>query len=120
MKPASKVKIGVHTYQIVHKPRIFHDGREVDGLCDYDNGKIYISEVTKGSRRIETLIHECLHAIEDSYKINLGEARVNALAPAILALLTDNRRVFNERPPTRTKRDSSTNSRKRRAGKKDK
>jgi hypothetical protein len=41
----------------------------------------------------DTLLHELLHAIDDSLNLKAGERRVHALSTALLAVMKDNPRV---------------------------
>jgi len=112
--PKKRVKIGVHTYTIAWQRIILSEDKEVDGVCDHEKMEITLSDKLKETQLQETFIHECLHAIEETYKINLGESRINALAPALLAFLKDNKLILGAHngQKSRNKRDK-TGSKKR-------
>lgn len=90
----NKVKVGCHEYEVIFKPKIIHESQEVDGFCDNSFLKIYISDELAESYQYEVFIHEVLHAVDEVYKLNLGEKRVTGLAPALISVFKDN--TWNE------------------------
>jgi len=90
MKIPKSVKIGAYTYKVKTVKVLTHNGNDLTGLCDNDKCVISILDgMTKVDEKI-VLIHECLHAIENAYGIQIGEKRVGKLDHALTALLTDN------------------------------
>lgn len=85
------VKVGVHTYSVVRKPKILLPDRL--GECDFDGLQILVRERLKKSIARETLLHELLHActypsLND--KTLTDEDFVTAVSPALLQVLQDN------------------------------
>lgn len=92
MKIPSKLKIGAYDYKIKWKKGLVcKDKEELWGWCDQNNHVIYLSKKMGTKRLREVIIHECIHAIEDSYGIELGEKKVNILGLALMALISDNK-----------------------------
>ena len=94
MKIPRKIKVGAYTYIVKRKKTIKEDNQELLGLCDRGAHLIYIVKDLSDKKAKEVLLHECLHAIEESYGINLGENKVNLLGLALLALIDDNKLEF--------------------------
>lgn len=88
------VKIGVYDYKVVEKDKIEMDGTPLCGMCDREKFEIHIQKGMKSKKEKEVFLHECLHGIETSYGIELGEKKVNLLALALLALICDNKLRF--------------------------
>lgn len=86
-----KVKVGPYTYTVVRKREIKEEGKEMLGLCDREKHAIYMTSGMEKKKEKEVFLHECLHAIEDSYGISLGENKVNVLGLALMALIDDNK-----------------------------
>ena len=94
MKIPEVVKIGAYDYKVVEVDKLVHEGKELLGLCDRENNVISLLKGMKPKKEKEVFIHECLHAIEESYGITLGEKKVNLLGLAIMALISDNKLRF--------------------------
>lgn len=88
------VKIGAYDYKIIEKDKIEHEGNKLWGLCDREENVIYLQKGMKRKKEKEVFLHECLHAIEESYGLNLGESKVNILGLALMALIDDNKLRF--------------------------
>jgi Zn-dependent peptidase ImmA (M78 family) len=89
-------KWGVH----VVSPRSKHlkqEGCELDGKCDYQACRIYLSQAMESPLREDTLVHELLHALlfvtgaEKVYDSDASkdESLVQCLTPALHRLLKD-------------------------------
>ena len=94
MKIPEVVKIGAYDYKVVEVEDLQLDGKSSLGVCDRETNIIQLEKGMKPKKEKEVFIHECLHAIEDSYGIDLGEKRVNLLALAIMALISNNKLRF--------------------------
>ena len=94
MKIPEILKIGAYDYAVIEKDNLKCNGKEVWGYCDRDKNIIYLQKHMKKKKEKEVLIHECLHAIEESYGVDLGERKVNVLGLALMALITDNKLRF--------------------------
>jgi hypothetical protein len=94
--PKKQVKIGYFTYGIEFVDDIPKDLKlkekalELWGFCDNDNQVLYFKKGMNRQRFIEVFLHECLHAIEESYGIDLGEKKVNRLGLSLAALFKEN------------------------------
>lgn len=51
-------------WEVRFKRKLFHEGKEVDGLCDYEEKVIYIRIKKDRCDMFRVFIHEVLHAIE--------------------------------------------------------
>jgi len=49
------------------------------GLCDYENSTIYIRQGQTKPRELDTLLHECIHAIDECMQTKLTERQVYCL-----------------------------------------
>ena len=94
MNIPNKVKIGAYDYKVVEMDKLEHEGNKLWGLCDREENVIYLQKGMKRKKEKEVFIHECLHAIEESYGLDLGEDKVNLLGLAFMALITDNKLRF--------------------------
>ena len=94
MRIPKKIKIGPYTYDVVYKDNLTHENNKLWGLCDRESHNIYLQKKMDAQKKKEVLLHECLHAIEESYGITLGENKVNQLGLALLALIYDNKLKF--------------------------
>jgi hypothetical protein len=60
------------------------------GEMDHNTNTI---RITKGQQQLteaDTLLHECLHSIDECFQLKLSERQVYCLAVGVLALLKDN------------------------------
>jgi hypothetical protein len=87
-----KVKIGLYTYKVKNVNEI-KDGinNQCWGLCDHDTHTIFLKKGMKEPRRSEVFLHECIHGIEESYGIALGETKVNQLGLALMSFFKENK-----------------------------
>ena len=72
------------------------DVKEVATDEDYV-GKCYphqqVIEIARGlspQRKVQTLLHECIHAISEEANLKMSEPKVDVLASGIMALFEDN------------------------------
>lgn len=61
------------------------------GEFDYDTFTIRIKAGQHPLAEADTVLHECLHAIDDCFQLNLTERQVYCTATGIIALLRDNK-----------------------------
>ena len=61
------------------------------GEYSYDDYAIKIKSGQHPLAEADTLLHECIHAIDDCFQLKLSERQVYCLAVGVLALLRDNR-----------------------------
>lgn len=90
MRLPRTVKIGCHTFQVVMKDEIIHNGTALLGMCAVDEQKIYMQRGLKSTRKWEVFLHECFHAIDDIYDMGIGEKRVGHLGVEILKFIREN------------------------------
>jgi hypothetical protein len=64
-----------------------------DGECDHDNQIIKIRLGKADDYIKDTFLHECIHALEESFKLDFTEKQVERLATGLLAILNDNPQV---------------------------
>ena len=98
MKRPEKLKILGKTYKVVvctERTEGFEEGDY--GACDNDKHVIYLIAGRSLGNDQDTLLHECIHAIEFQmgvdgaiHKKPSNEHRVQALATGLLAVMKDN------------------------------
>ena len=96
MKIPNRLKVGAYTYEVKQKKTLKEKGKDVWGYCSPNTHEIYIQETMEPDKEVEVFFHETLHAIEDSYGIELGEHKVNILGIALLALIKENNLIFSK------------------------
>lgn len=60
------------------------------GECDTDKQTIAVQDAMPLESEQDTLLHECLHAIDEMVDAGLKESQVKRLATGLLAVLKDN------------------------------
>jgi hypothetical protein len=63
---------------------------DLNGECDTDKQAILIREGQPLESEQDTLLHECLHAIDEAVDARLKETQVKKVATALLAVLKEN------------------------------
>ena len=72
-------------WRIKTKTRLTHpDGTRCDGICDYDNKVIYLSNGLVFRRRLHTFIHEWLHAVFFELHVTDHEGGVGGILEEVL------------------------------------
>ena len=67
------------------------DSLEYDGLCSIPmEAEIYINKDINGERAIDVLLHECLHAMEHMYDVDLPEETIGKLGNMLGKLFIEN------------------------------
>ena len=98
MSSINKVKIGGVVYDIVKTNKVLKDEEEdlADGLIDFRNGKIFISNKIGKDYYNHVLLHEIFHGIVYHFGINEIEGKdneeevVDKLARAMHCFFQDN------------------------------
>jgi hypothetical protein len=73
------------------KPLSIKDNLEYDGFCSIPmEAEIFISNDAEGERAIDVLLHECLHAMEHMYGIELPEDTIGKLGNMLGKLFVEN------------------------------
>lgn len=84
-----KIKTGQVSWSI--KELSTKDSLEFDGLCSIPmEAEIFIDKSLIGERLIDVLLHECLHAMEHMYGIELPEETVGKLGSMLGKLFVEN------------------------------
>jgi hypothetical protein len=63
---------------------------EVDGLMKLDRQEVWVRLVHAKEQAQDTLLHEIIHAVDESLTIGLREKQVHQLAAALLGVFKDN------------------------------
>ena len=61
------------------------------GEFDYSEYVIKIKSGQHPLAEMDTLLHECIHAIDDCFQLKMSERQVYCLSVGVIALLRDNR-----------------------------
>ena len=85
-----EVKVGYRTLEIELMPKL--SGYEFSGLVNVVEGKIEIRQELDGVEKLNTLIHEIIHAVDRIYRCEppLTEPQVASLANGLHGVLRDN------------------------------
>ena len=94
MKTPNTLQICGHTIKIEYRDGLVVGGDECWGVYDDDKHTIYLKIGMSETRKMEILLHECIHAIAEIHNLNLSEKAVKILAIALLALIRDNKIDF--------------------------
>lgn len=88
------VKILYKTYEVEQKENI-HDGQDdLYGQIHYLPEKIILNSESSENQKRATLIHECIHGMDEMYRIDLKEEQVEKLGNALYMLINDNPQMF--------------------------
>jgi hypothetical protein len=87
----NRLKIGPTHYSVGQ----FYDMRTerneaLYGEVNHDEQLIRIRAEQRHEQAFVTLLHECLHVIDNQYQIGLTEKMIHRLAPVLTSLLVDN------------------------------
>ena len=63
------------------------------GECDDESQLISVCDGLPLGNEQDTVLHECLHALDKQFGIRLTEKHVTRLAPALLSFVKDNPRL---------------------------
>lgn len=78
-------------HNIVLKPDI--EMPDVLGLCHSDIQQIWLRGSNTNETMTNILLHECIHAIDHTYHLNMNERQVAVLATALIAFARANPKV---------------------------
>ena len=95
MNIPSEVKISCYNYKVnmIDGPVI--DGNDVCyGNIQFDKGIINIANINSDDLQKCTLIHECLHGINDIVEAKLNEDQTRLMAKGLYTFIKDNPNVF--------------------------
>ena len=93
-----KLRIGSVDYTIKEKSCVLLNNEAKYGTCDFSEQIIEIEKRASNQRKIQTLLHELLHAISYEYSLDLSEHQVELLSIGLLQVFRDNpslkRKIF--------------------------
>lgn len=75
-----EIEVGDDIWEVRFCRRVPDEGEETVGLCDPSDYLIWIKQGLSPRDRMETFIHEVLHAIEFSHDIDIPHRLVYAIA----------------------------------------
>ncbi len=84
-----RVKIGAHVYKIKMSGKK-ELGEDNIGLVDSEMDTIWVSRKLSRSRKVEILLHECLHAMLSGREFSDEEPIISALGESLAQLFADN------------------------------
>ena len=86
-----KLQLGGRPIKMVFRKSLTEEGRPKDevleGLWINEDSTIFISEDQPPAVIMETIIHECIHAVSDQYNLNLNEKKVTLLGKGLHSIL---------------------------------
>lgn len=65
------------------------------GEYSYEDQSIKIKSGQHPLVEADTLLHECIHAIDDCFQLSMSERQVYCMAVGIIAMLRDNRNMLS-------------------------
>ncbi len=79
-------------FTVTEQDQVFFpdDGTPIRGLIIRADQIIQVDRNQHPETRAETLLHECIHAVEDALGLDFEEAEVGVLSRGLFALLRDN------------------------------
>ena len=89
-KHTRKLKLGGHTVLLKWKSlKDFEDAEDMSiaGYYDFKNKTIYMNQDQTGSDAQDTLIHEMLHCIDDTFQLALKHKDIHIIATGLQQLL---------------------------------
>ena len=85
-----KIMLGYQEIEIEEVEDLKHeDGEWVEGLWDAAKGKIRINAGMPDDQWVDTLVHECMHAISDIYGLDLDHSAIHTIAVGLTQMLGD-------------------------------
>ena len=67
---------------------------DLNGECDTDAQTLAIRDGQPLDSEQDTLLHECIHAIDEAMGTKLKESQVKGIATGLLAVMKDNPRLM--------------------------
>lgn len=90
MTLCEEVKVGYKHYKVKEEQNLHEDGAELQGQIRYLEQEIALREDMTEESKEATLMHECLHALDEMYGIGLSEEQVERLGNALYMFIGDN------------------------------
>jgi Zn-dependent peptidase ImmA (M78 family) len=88
--PMMTLKVGPERYTVYIKDSLYDGSERLMGRVSYPRSEIQISKEYEPRKQRNTLFHEALHAVSDTYGIKLSEKQIGKLEVGLLSLLDDN------------------------------
>ena len=98
MKLPKTIKVGGSTYtiEIIPEDKAEHNGTGYYGLIKYGSRKILFQDpFPNAAQEINTILHECVHAISEDRSLKLTEEKTHNIANALTSLILDNPQLWN-------------------------
>lgn len=93
MRPA-KLKILGKPFSVIYTVAAPLE-EDLNGECDSDKQSILVRDGQPLESEQDTVLHECLHAIDEAVDAKLKETQIKKLATGLLAVLKDNPRFVS-------------------------
>nr|DAQ16231.1 MAG TPA: llama Aa1 VHH domain, Botulinum, VHH, antibody, botulinum, neurotoxin.6A [Caudoviricetes sp.] len=94
MTLCGEVKVGYKHYKVKEEQNLHESEAELQGQIRYLEQEIALREDITEESKEATLMHECLHAIDEMYGIELSEEQVERLGNALYMFIEDNPQMF--------------------------
>lgn len=99
MRIPEKIKIGWKDYEvevIKETGKMKDGGDELYGRIDLGKREITINKAYDDDQQKCTLVHECIHGVDELFGIGLKEEQVEQLGHGIYMLIKDNEEAFEK------------------------
>lgn len=94
MTLCGEVKVGYKHYKVKEEQNLHESEAELQGQIRYLEQEIALREDLTEESKEATLMHECLHALDEMYGIELSEEQVERLGNALYMFIEDNPQMF--------------------------
>ena len=94
MMLCGEVKVGYKHYKVKEEQNLHESEAELQGQIRYLEQEIALREDMTEESKEATLMHECLHALDEMYGIELSEEQVERLGNALYMFIEDNPQMF--------------------------
>ena len=94
MRVPKKLVICGQDFKVAYKKKLFVGKTECWGICDQEKHIIYLRYGMENTRKMEILLHECIHAVENIHNIRISEKGVKELGVSLTALIRNNKLNF--------------------------
>ena len=68
--------IGGQEVKVKTKKNLHYEGKDMAGLCDYDNNTLWLCTGMPKSKKLSVFVHEYWHYVSGVYDLNLSEKQV--------------------------------------------
>lgn len=94
MTLCGEVKVGYKHYKVKEEQNLHESEAELQGQIRYLEQEMALREDMTEESKEATLMHECLHALDEMYGIELSEEQVERLGNALYMFIEDNPQMF--------------------------